>query len=138
MANTGYIGKISALVTASTADLERKLRGATGDVTRFGRSLSSTLAAASSSAERSLSGIFTPLQRLQRALDVGARSRLRLVDDAQVRRIQQIVSVSEQINKPLAQAARSFQGLSSDVGAAFLPALQRAQQATINLNNTVE
>jgi hypothetical protein len=135
MANTGYIGKISALVTASTADLERKLRGATGDVTRFGRSLSSTLAAASSSAERSLNGIFTPLQRIQRAIQVGRGGRLRLVDDRQVQQIQRAVSVTEGINKPLAAATRQFQGLSAEVQSAFLPALDLAQRRVSGLND---
>ena len=140
MANTGYIGKISALVTASTADLERKLRGATGDVSRFGNSLTSTLGSAASSAQRSLNSIFTPLQRLQRAIEGGSgtgRGRLALVDDRQIRIIQQAVSVTEQINKPLARAQQSFGRLSSEVGGAFIPALVRAQEAAIRVNDEI-
>jgi hypothetical protein len=140
MANTGYIGKISALVTASTADLERKLRGATGDVSRFGNSLTSTLSSASSSAQRSLNSIFTPLQRLQRAIEGGSgtgRGRLALVDERQIRVIQQAVSVTEQINKPLARAQQSFGRLTSEVGGAFIPALVRAQEAAIRVNDEI-
>lgn len=135
MAN-GYIGKISALVTASTADLSRKLQGGTRDVNRFANSVQSQIAGAASSARRSFEGIFTPLQRIQRALDAG-RGTLNIIDDAQVRRFQQAVSIAEQINKPLAAASRAFQGLSADVAAGLLPALLRAQDAATRVNDEI-
>ena len=78
MAN-GYIGKISALVTASTADLSRKLQGGTRDVNRFANSVNAQIAGASSSARKSLEGIFTPLQRAQRAFSAGLA--LNLIDE---------------------------------------------------------
>jgi hypothetical protein len=135
MAN-GYIGKISALVTASTADLSRKLQGGTRDVNRFANSVQSQIAGAASSARRSFEGIFTPLQRIQRALEAG-RGSLNIIDDAQVRRFQQAVSIAEQINKPLAAASRAFQGLSADVAAGLLPALLRAQDAATRVNDEI-
>jgi hypothetical protein len=134
MAN-GYIGKISALVTASTADLSRKLNGSTRDVDRFARSVNSQIAGASASARKSLEGIFTPLQRIQRAFDAGRA--LNLIDDAQVRRFQQVVSIAEQINKPLGAASRAFQGLSADVAAGLLPALLRAQDGAQRVNDEI-
>jgi hypothetical protein len=134
MAN-GYIGKISALVTASTADLSRKLQGSTRDVDRFARSVNSQIASASSSARKSLEGIFTPLQRIQRAFDAGRA--LNLIDDAQVRRFQQVVSIAEQINKPLGAASRAFQGLSADVAAGLLPALLQTQDAAQRVNDEI-
>jgi hypothetical protein len=134
MAN-GYIGKISALVTASTADLSRKLQGSTRDVNRFANSVNSQIAGASSSAKRSLEGIFTPLQRIQRAFSAGRA--LNLIDDAQVRRLQQTVSIAEQINKPLVAASRAFQGLSAEVASGLLPSLLRAQDAAQRVNDEI-
>jgi hypothetical protein len=134
MAN-GYIGKISALVTASTADLSRKLQGSTRDVDRFARSIQSQIAGASRSAQASLGGIFTPLQRIQRALDISGRSGLNLLKPGQLQEIQRAVSVAEGINKPLAAATRQFQGLSSEVQAQFLPALDLAQRRVAGLND---
>jgi hypothetical protein len=132
MAN-GYIGKISALVTASTADLSRKLQGSTRDVNRFANSIQSQIAGASRAAQASLNGIFTPLQRIERALFAGRR--LNLIDSSQVQQIQRAVSVAEGINKPLAAATRQFQGLSSEVQAQFLPALDLAQRRVAGLND---
>jgi|694.fasta_scaffold77632_2 hypothetical protein len=134
MAN-GYIGKISALVTASTADLSRKLQGGTRDVNRFANSVNAQIAGASSSARKSLEGIFTPLQRAQRAFSAGLA--LNLIDEAQVRRLQQTVSIAEQISKPLGAASRVFQGLSADVAAGLVPALLRAQDAAQRVNDEV-
>jgi len=132
MAN-GYIGKISALVTASTADLSRKLQGSTRDVNRFANSIQSQIATASRAAQSSLNGIFTPLQRIERALFAGRR--LNLIDSSQVQQIQRAVSVAEGINKPLAAATRQFQGLSAEVQAQFLPALGLAQRRVAGLND---
>lgn len=138
MATSGYIGKISALVTASTADLSRKLQGATGDVSRFGAQLNRIISGASRSAASSLNDIFTPLQRIQRALEVGSNARLGLVSSSDVERIQRVVSVANEINKPLGAAQRQFSKLSADVQAAFLPALSRAQTQVAGLNDLLE
>jgi hypothetical protein len=132
MAN-GYIGKISAIVTASTADLSRRLQGSTRDVNRFANSIQSQIASASRSAQNSLNNIFTPLQRIERALFAGRR--LNLIDSSQVQQIQRAVSVAEGINKPLAAATRQFQGLSAEVQAQFLPALDLAQRRVAGLND---
>jgi len=137
MANGSYIGKISALVTASTSDLSRKLRGAAQDVDRFGNSVRAQFDRASRNAENSLNQIFTPLQRLQRALTAGRSATLNILKPEDVRRLQQSVSLAEQINKPLASAARAFQNLSADAAGAFAPALVRAQEAAVQLSNTL-
>lgn len=133
-----YIGKISALVTASTADLERKLQGAKGQVNAFGSSLNRTITTAARSAQSSLNDIFTPLQRIQRALDVGRNARLGLVTPQQVETIQRAVSVASQINKPIAEGRKQFEALSQSVQAGFLPALGLAQQRVAGLNDLLE
>lgn len=134
----GYIGKISALVTASTADLERKLQGAKGQVNSFGSSLNRTITTAARSAQASLNDIFTPLQRIQRALSVGSNSRLGLVTPQQVEIIQRAVSVAGEINKPLAAGRKQFEALGQSVQAQFLPALDLAQRRVVGLNDLLE
>lgn len=134
----GYIGKISALVTASTADLERKLQGAKGQVNSFGSSLNRTITTAARSAQSSLNDIFTPLQRIQRALSVGSNSRLGLVTPQQVEIIQRAVSVAGEINKPLAAGRKQFEALGQAVQSQFLPALDLAQRRVIGLNDLLE
>lgn len=135
MAN-GYIGKISAVVTANTSDLSRKLQGAVKDVDRFANSLNRSVSASAQQATASLEKIFTPLQRLERKLQTALQLNLRTDDE--VRKIQQLVGVAEGINKPLERAAGSFSKLSLEVQGSFLPALNRAQDAATNLSNTLQ
>lgn len=137
MAN-GYIGKISAIVTASTADLERKLRGAKGEVEKFGRSLNSTIASASRSAENSLNGIFTPLQKLQRALQAGSGGRLNLIDQRDVGRIQQLSQAAREVAAPLKGIATGFDRISDAIAGEFTPALNLAQQQTKLLERGIQ
>jgi len=134
MAN-GYIGKISAVVTANTSDLSRKLQGAVKDVDRFANTLNRSVAASAQQATSSLEKIFTPLQRLERKLQTALQLNLRTDDE--VRKIQSLVSVADQINKPLERAAGSFSKLSLEVQGAFLPALNRAQDSVVLLNRRV-
>ena len=67
MAN-GYLGKISAIVSANTADFQKKIDASAQDVDRFARRIGSDLNAASRQASRSLENIYTPLQKVERAL----------------------------------------------------------------------
>lgn len=139
MAN-GYIGKISAVVTANTSDLERKLSGAVKNVDVFANRLAASIERSSKSAQDSLNSIFTPLQRLERNLQAGLSGNVFKRDNVEqyVRSVRQAVSISEQINKPLASGAAAFQKLSLEVQAGFLPALNRAQSAAVNLSNTLQ
>ena len=139
MAN-GYIGKISAVVTANTSYLSRKLAGAVTNVDNFANRLAASVERSSQQAQNSLNNIFTPLQRLERNLQAGLSGNVfnRENVDQYVRSVRQAVSISEQINKPLAGGASAFQKLSLEVQAAFLPALNRAQGAVVNLSTTLQ
>ena len=139
MAN-GYIGKISAVVTANTSDLSRKLSGAVGDVDKFANRVASSIERSSQNAQDSLSKIFTPLQRLQRNIQAGLAGNVFRRDNVEqyIRSVQQAVSVSEQLGKPLTAGASQFQKLTLEVQGAFLPALDRAQAAVINLSTTLQ
>lgn len=139
MAN-GYIGKISAVVTANTSDLSRKLQGSVGEVDKFANRIASSIARSSAAAQDSLNKIFTPLQRLQRNIQAGLAGNVFKRDnvDQYIRGIQQAVSISEQLGKPLASGAAAFAKLSLEVQGAFLPALNRAQDAVTNLSSTLQ
>lgn len=132
----GYIGKISAVVTANTSDLSRKLSSATTDVDKFAQGINRSLASASAAATASLEKIFTPLQRLERKLQTALQLNIRTGD--QISQIQGLVSAAEQINKPLESAAGAFSKLTLETQAAFLPALKQAQNAAVELSNRLQ
>ena len=67
MAN-GYLGKISAVVSASTADFDNKLSKSAKEVANFASRVQGNLTSASSQAARALEGIYTPLQKVERSL----------------------------------------------------------------------
>ena len=72
----GYLGKISAIVTANTSDVKPKLDAAASDVTKFAKTVQSTLTSASSGASKAFEGIYTPLQKLERGLAAASSMKL--------------------------------------------------------------
>lgn len=134
MAN-GYIGKISAVVTANTSDLSRKLRSGKDDVDRFVNGVNASLERLEKSGAEALNKLFTPLQNLERKFKTALEFNFRTEES--VAKLRQIVSVSEGINKPLAQAATAFSRLTLEVQGSFLPALNRAQDSVLLLNRKV-
>lgn len=75
MAN-GYLGKISAVVSANTGDFTSKLNQSAKEVGRFAKSVESTLGNASRQAAASLASIYTPLQKFERALQAASTMKL--------------------------------------------------------------
>lgn len=135
MAAGGYIGKISAVVTANTSSLSRGLAKAGGDADKFANRLKLSITSASRAAADSVDGIFTRFQRLERNLRAALQINIVTTDEA--RKLEQLASVAEQVNKPLASAARQFEGLSLSVQGAFLPALLKAQSRAEALSETL-
>lgn len=135
---SGYIGKISAVVTANTADLSSKLRGSIQDWNKFGTSINSSLNKASADAVSSLNKIFTPIQKLERSLKAALSSPLDLRTEEQANQIRRLTSAAEQINKPLEGAVGSFNRLSTEVQANFAPALGQAQNQAQTLFRLIE
>jgi len=72
----GYLGKISAIVTANTGDFKPKLDAAASEVQKFSRTVQSNLTSASSGASKAFEGIYTPLQKMERALQAAASMKL--------------------------------------------------------------
>jgi hypothetical protein len=146
MAN-GYLGKISAIVSANTADFDSKLSKSAAEVKKFAGSMEGSLTSARSGAGTALRGIYTDAQRLQRALTAAATQKLSFsafkgIKEANlaeaIKQMQAVYSVSQQIGKPLAGAAKTMSGLSAGVQAEFLPAMIRAQTATEKLSETID
>ena len=135
MAN-GYLGKISAIVTANTGDFKPKLDGAAKDVSSFARSVQSTLSASSAASTKALRDIYTEAQKFDRATKAANSQKLSFkgFDSASLQaattKAKQLFSATAEVSKPLAAASKAFEKLSADVQGAFLPALISAQKAT--------
>jgi hypothetical protein len=133
---SNYIGKISAIVTANTSDLSRKLGGARNEVNAFGRAIQSSIGSANRRASQSFNDIFTPLQRLQRALAAANRNPLDLrIDTTKVR---ELSDAANGLARPLAAAAKQFDQLGASVQQAFGPALSRAQGEVLDVQGFIE
>lgn len=132
----GYIGKISAVVTANTSLLSRELLKSAQDANKFASSLKSSINRGADAASASIEKIFTPLQMLERKLQQAASRGLKLNMPSD--KIRAFVSAAEQINKPLEQASKQFGKLGLDVQAGLLPALNLAQDAAIRVNRQIQ
>jgi hypothetical protein len=142
MAN-GYLGKISAVVSANTADFQSKLNAAAKDVQKFASSMQGSLSSAQASSSSSLRGIYTDAQKLERALTAISTRKLQFKGfqgpdlQSAVTRMQALYSATEQINKPLADSAKSFGRLALAVQGEFNPALVSAQASVEKLADTI-
>jgi hypothetical protein len=132
----GYIGKISAVVTANTSLLSRELLKSAQDANNFASSLKKSINRGADAASASIEKIFTPLQMLERKLQQAASRGLKLNMPSD--KIRAFVSAAEQINKPLEQASKQFSKLGLDVQAGLLPALNLAQDAAIRVNRQIQ
>jgi hypothetical protein len=72
----GYLGKISAIVTANTADFQAKLEGGAASVRKFSREVQTNITKAMGDAEKSIQSIYTPLQRLEGSLKAAGSLKL--------------------------------------------------------------
>lgn len=141
----GYLGKISAIVTANPVNLQQGLSNAAKSVRLFGQSVEKNLSSAMRDSDKSLSGILTASQKLQASLAAAASTRLKFKGFADldadiasaIKRTTELANVSAAISTPLAAAARKFEGMSNAVQASFLPALVAAQQSVITLRNEI-
>ena len=140
----GYLGKISAIVSANTGDFKPKLDAAAKDVTSFAKSMQSTLTSASSASSAALRSIYTEAQKFDRALAAATSRKLAFKGfdaanlDAGITKAKQLYSVTAEITKPLAAAAKEFGKLSADVQGSFLPALIESQMAAEHLAAAID
>jgi hypothetical protein len=127
MAN--YIGKIAAVGTINMAQFSRGLDNSAKDVDRFAKRISSTLSSANSAAARSFDQIFTPIQRLERAIQARSRDRLNIDTGGAEEKLRAIVGAAEDIARPLGSSAKAFAGLSATIQNEFIGSLVQAQEA---------
>lgn len=133
-----YLGKISALVTANTSDFNRKLDESAQRTRSFAASVKSQINAAERAASKSLDGIYTSLQKVERALSAASGRRLSLIDEREANKIRQLASAAEEVYRPLERAAKASEKLGADVRANFQPALIAAQKSAEALNRVIE
>jgi len=133
-----YLGKISALVTANTSDFNRKLDESAQRTRSFAASVKSQINAAERAASKSLDGIYTSLQKVERALSAAGGRRLSLIDEREANRVRQLASAAEEVYRPLERAAKASEKLGADVRANFQPALIAAQKSAEALNRAIE
>ena len=132
----GYLGKISAVVTVNTSDLAPKLNAGSKQITSFAKSTSSTISSAMSAAGKSFDQIFTPLQKLQRALAVANKEPISLNVD--VSKVEKLVLAANQLSKPLGQSTKQFAALAESVQRQFSPALEGVQAGLTNLRSQID
>lgn len=133
-----YLGKISALVTANTSDFNKKLDESAQRTRSFASAVRSQINAAERAASKSLDGIYTSLQKVERALSAAGGRRLSLIDEREANKIRQLASAAEEVYRPLERAAKASEKLGADVRANFQPALIAAQKSAESLNRAIE
>ena len=72
----GYLGKISAVVTANTVDFSRNLNGAANDLRRFAGAVERDITRATNDANKAFTSMLTPLQRLEQGLRAASSMKL--------------------------------------------------------------
>ena len=71
-----YLGKISAVVTANTADFTNKLNSAAGTVRKFAGEVQSNITGAMKGADLAFKSVLTPLQKLEASLKAASSMKL--------------------------------------------------------------
>ena len=127
MAN--YIGKIAAVGTINMSQIASGLNASARDVEKYARTVRSTIVSANSAAGRSFQEIFTPLQRLERALQAANTRTLDIKVGGSAERIRAIVGAANDIARPLGASQKQFAALSATIQNEFIGSLTRAQNA---------
>jgi hypothetical protein len=141
----GYLGKISAIVSANPLNFQKGLSDAADSARLFGKTVKSNIQSSMRDSEKSFGGIMTQAQKLKASLDAAVANKIKFVGfaglDAEiapaVTRVRELANVAETINKPLGGAAAKFSQMSHEIQASFLPALVAAQQKVFNLRNEI-
>ena len=120
------LGKISAVLTASTADFTRKIGAAKSDI----KSLQQTVSGVQLNLNtRALDGTLTRLQKFKRTLEEVRRAQAAgngpFVD---TKALEEQFRVFEDIGKPLTDLKNKIEGLSTTMQAGLYPALERVQK----------
>lgn len=141
----GYLGKISAIVTANPLNFQKGLSDAADSARLFGKTVKSNIQSSMRDSERSFDGIMTKAQKLKASLDAAVANKIKFVGFAEldadiapaVTRVKELADAANSIAKPLSGAAAKLSGMSQAIQAGFLPALSAAQQKALDLSNEI-
>ena len=104
---SGYLGKISAVVSANTAGYVRSLNEAAKETKSFAKAVQSDISRASNEAKRAFDSMYTPLQRVQRALQAASSQKLSFKGfDGGIKTIEQLKRSVASIQKNTAIAIK--------------------------------
>jgi DNA repair exonuclease SbcCD ATPase subunit len=142
MSGRGYIGKISAIVTVNTADASRAFNRSGKEAQTYAQGMRRAIEQATRDAGKSFDNIFTPFQKLQRALEASRRADFNLGNTPelkeQIRTVEQLALAARQLATPLGAATKQFDGLALSVQQGFGSALSRTQAELIRVRDTVQ
>ncbi len=142
MSGKGYIGKISAIVTVNTADASRAFNRSGKEAQTYAQGMRRAIEQATRDAGKSFDNIFTPFQKLQRALEASRRADFNLGNTPelkeQIRTVEQLALAARQLATPLGAATKQFDGLALSVQQGFGGALSRTQAELIRVRDTVQ
>ena len=141
----GYLGKISAILTANPINMQKGLSTGANSVKEYGQTVSKNIRSSMRDSEKSFSGILTQAQKLKASLDAALSEKLKFKGFAGVdkdiqgaaRRATELQNAAEGIAKPLGSAAAKFSQMSHEIQASFMPALAAAQQSVKTLHNEI-
>ena len=87
----GYLGKISAVVSANTGDYVRKLNDSAVRTREFAQSIQGDLRRASAQVSQTFSRILTPIQQFERAIQNASSQKLKFIGcDGASRTVQEL------------------------------------------------
>lgn len=141
----GYLGKISAIVSANPLNFQKGLSDAADSARLFGKTVKSNIQSSMRDSERSFDGIMTQAQKLKASLDAAVANKIKFVGFAEldadiapaVTRMTELANAANSIAKPLSGAAAKLSGMSQAIQSGFLPALVAAQQKALDLRNEI-
>ncbi len=142
----GYLGKVSAIVTANPLNFQKGFSAAADSARLFGKTVKSNIQSSMRDSEKSFSGLMTQAQKLKASLDAVVANKIKFVGFAEldadiapaVTRVRELADAANSIAKPLEGAAAKFSGMSQAIQAVFLPALVAAQQKALDLSDEIK
>jgi hypothetical protein len=130
------LGKISAVLTASTADFTRKIGLAKSDLADFQKRVSGIRLNLNT---RALDGTLTKLQKFKREVDEISRLRGLGVDlGFDPKRLTDQFKAFEEIGRPLTDVKNKIEGLSNAIQSELYPELEKVQTGFRNLYRDIE
>jgi hypothetical protein len=128
----GYLGRISAVVTANTTDFTRNIGAAREEMERFARSTRSSVNSYRLNFDTAtLDRTLTKLQLFRRTLQEAAGQSI------DTGALDQLYEIVEDLSKPLTKVKNDIEGLGNNVQAQLYPAMERAQRGVQRLYNAI-